>query len=245
MAMYDQFANIYDALMSDIPYDRYAEWVQQNAPESSGNRLLDVGCGTGVLSVQFAKAGYDVVGLDLSESMLTIAQNRSIENNTSITFICQSMTEMDGIDGIDVAVIAIDSLNYVETLDDVVQTFKQIFEALVSGGQLFFDVHSLYKMDEIYPNGPFTYEDEQVAYIWHTEQGEEKHSIYHDITFFVRDDSGYYERFEESHYQQTYPIETYVKLLETIGFSSVSISTSVFGEQNEEEVERYFIQAVK
>ena len=100
-------------------------------------------------------------------------------------------------------------------------------------------------MDEIYPNGPFTYEDEQVAYIWHTEQGEEEHSIYHDITFFVRDDSGYYERFEESHYQQTYPIETYVKLLETIGFSSVSISTSVFGEQNEEEVERYFIQAVK
>lgn len=245
MAMYDQFAFIYDALMSDIPYESYAEWVQTHAPASQGKKLVDIGCGTGVLSVQFAKAGYDVIGLDLSESMLTIAQNRSLENNTSISFICQSMAEMDGIDGIDVAVIAIDSLNYLESLEEVESTFQQISDALVPGGQLFFDVHSLYKMDSIYPDGPFTYEDEQVAYIWHTEQGEADHSIYHDITFFVRGDSGFYERFEESHYQRTYSLETYVNLLEKLGFSSVSVSTSIFEVQQEDNIERFFIHAVK
>lgn len=245
MSTYDQFAFIYDSLMADIPYEKYAEWVQYHAPVTAGKRLVDIGCGTGVLSVQFAKAGYEVIGVDLSESMLTVAQNRSLENNTVISFICQSMAEMDGIDGVDVAVIAIDSLNYLETFEEVEQTFQQIFAALATDGQLFFDVHSLYKMDVIYPDGPFTYEDEQVAYIWHTEQGEDVHSIYHDITFFVRDDTGYYERFEESHYQRTYPVEAYVDLLKQVGFSSVTISTSIFGEQEEGAIERYFIHAVK
>lgn len=245
MAMYDQFAFIYDRLMSDIPYAKYAEWVQEKAPVSVGSKLVDIGCGTGVLSVQFAKAGYDVLGVDLSESMLTIAQNRSIENNVSVSFICQSMVEMDGIEEVDIAVIAIDSLNYLETKDDVQHTFQHIYDFLVDGGQLFFDIHSLYKMDDIYPSGPFTFEDEHVAYIWNTEVGEESHSIYHDITFFVRDQAGYYERFEESHYQRTFSIETYEKLLKEIGFTTVSVSTTVFGEQQDEEVERFFIHAVK
>ena len=245
MSTYDQFAYIYDSLMSDIPYEKYAEWVQKFAPVSAGKRLVDIGCGTGVLSVEFAKAGYDVIGIDLSESMLTVAQNRSLEHNTTISFICQSMAELEGIDGVNVAVIAIDSLNYLQTFEEVEQTFVQLYAALAPGGQLFFDVHSLYKMDVIFPNGPFTYEDEQIAYIWHTEQGEEQHSIYHDMTFFVRDDAGYYERFEESHYQRTYPVETYIELLKQVGFSSISVSTNIFGEQDEGAIERYFIHAVK
>ncbi|QFF99500.1 class I SAM-dependent methyltransferase [Psychrobacillus glaciei] len=245
MAMYDRFAFIYDRLMSDIPYAKYAEWVQKEAPPSAGTKLVDIGCGTGVLSVQFAKAGYEVLGVDLSEAMLTIAQNRTVENNTSISFICQSMVELDGVEEMDVAVIAIDSLNYLNTLEEVEQTFHHIFRSLVKGGQLFFDVHSLYKMDMIYPDGPFTYEDDQVAYIWNTELGEEQHSIYHDITFFVRDDADYYERFEESHYQRAFPVEQYENLLKKVGFSSVFVSTSIFEEQSKEEVERFFIHAVK
>ena len=245
MAMYDRFAFIYDSLMSDIDYDKYAKWVQASAPVSSGKRLVDIGCGTGVLSVQFAKAGYDVIGVDLSESMLTIAQSRSLEQGVDISFICQSMSELDGLDEVDVAVIAIDSINYLETFEEVKQTLKLVFESLTPNGQLFFDVHSLYKMDVIYPDGPFTYEDEEVAYIWHTEVGEEAHSIYHDITFFVQDESGYYERFEESHYQRTYPLELFTDLLKQVGFSNVYVSTTVFDEQDEEEIERYFIHATK
>lgn len=86
MSTYDQFAFIYDSLMSDIPYDKYAEWVQDKAPVSENKRLVDIGCGTGVLSVKFAKAGYEVIGIDLSESMLTVAQNRSLEENVNISF---------------------------------------------------------------------------------------------------------------------------------------------------------------
>ena len=246
MSTYDQFAYIYDSLMSDIPYDKYTKWVLDKAPIFNNKRLMDIGCGTGVLSVSFAKAGYDVIGIDLSESMLTVAQTRSIEENTDITFVCQSMTDIEGISQVDVAVIAIDSLNYLETLEEVEQTFLQVYSALNEGGQLFFDIHSEYKMCNIFPDGPFTYEDEQVAYIWNTEQGEEDYSIYHDITFFVREEqSGYYKRFEESHYQRSFPLEVYLKLLEQVGFSEVTTETNIFGEQPSDEIERYFIRAIK
>ena len=244
MSTYEQFAYIYDSLMSDIPYDNYAEWVQQNAPVSTSQKITRYWLWNWSLSIQFAKAGYEVIGVDLSESMLTVAQNRSFENGTDITFICQSMADLEGVDEVDVAVIAIDSLNYLETLEEVEQTFKRLFASLNPNGQLFFDVHSLYKMDVIYPNGPFTYEDEEVAYLWHTEPGEEEHSIYHDITFFVRDESGYYERFEESHYQRTYSIETFTNLLAKVGFSSVNVRDDIFGKPAEE-VDRWFIHAVK
>ena len=244
MSTYEQFAYIYDSLMSDIPYHKYAAWIQQHAPAVKGKKLVDIGCGTGVLSTYFANAGYEVTGVDLSESMLTVAQNRSFENGTDISFICQSMAELEGVDGVNVAVIAIDSLNYLKTLEEVEQTFQRVFDALNPNGQLFFDVHSLYKMDVIYPNGPFTYEDEQVAYLWHTEVGEEAHSIYHDITFFVRGESGYYERFEESHFQRTYPVETFLSLLEKVGFTKVNIHDDIFGTP-EEEVDRWFIHAIK
>ncbi len=245
MSSYNQFAYIYDSLMQDIPYSKYAKWIQENVPIAEGKKLIDLGCGTGVLSIQFAKAGYEVIGIDLSEDMLTVAQNRSIENQVDITFLCQSMSQLEGLSGIDIAVIAIDSLNYLDNLEEVRETFKGVFEALDDKGQVFFDVHSLYKMDTIFPDGPFTYEDEEIAYIWHTEPGEEEHSIYHDITFFVRDPSGYYERFEESHYQRTFPVQLYKELLLETGFSSVSISDSVFEEQDSEEVQRYFFHAIK
>lgn len=130
MSTYEQFAYIYDSLMSDIPYNKYAEWVQQYAPVTTSKKLVDIGCGTGVLSNHFAKAGYEVTGVDLSDSMLTVAQNRSFENGTNISFICQSMAELEGVNEVDVAVIAIDSINYLETLEEVEQTFKRLFEAL-------------------------------------------------------------------------------------------------------------------
>jgi len=244
MSSYQQFAYIYDSLMKDIPYSKYAEWVAANAPAEKGAKLLDVGCGTGVLSMEFAKMGYEVIGVDLSEDMLAVAQSRCIENKVDVTFLCQSMSMLDGLGEIDIAVIAIDSLNYLEDLKEVKETFQGIYDSLNNNGHLFFDVHSLYKMDIIYPDGPFTYEDEEVAYIWHTEPGEEQHSIYHDITFFVKDHTGYYQRFEESHYQRTFPLEVYTELLKEVGFRSISISDSVF-EDSHEDVQRYFFHAIK
>ena len=245
MSSYLSFAYIYDELMTDLPYDEYVEWVMMHAPAGEYPALLDIGCGTGNLALKFDTAGYNVSGIDLSEDMLTIANARTEAAGKSIPYFAMSMDELEGFEDIDVAVIPIDSINYVTEEKAVYETLRRIHGALREGGQLFFDVHSLFKMDEIFMDGPFTYDDGHVTYIWHTEPGEHEHSVYHQLCFFVEGQEGLYERFDEEHFQRTFAPEQYVAWLKDIGFSEVHVTADWLPEAPTEESERIFIRAVK
>jgi len=245
MSSYKEFAHIYDALMTDIPYDDYVHKVLSCVEDAPGKSLLDIGCGTGVLSAKFLAQGFLVQAIDLSEEMLSMAADRFQREDANIPLYHMSMSELEGFQGIDVAVIAIDSLNYLEDEEEVKQTFQGIYQSLKDGGQLFFDVHSLYKMDELFLDGPFTYEDEDIAYIWHTEAGESPHSVYHDLTFFMKTANGLYERFEESHFQRSYEVNNYIAWLKQVGFSEVTVTADWTNESPTVTSERIFFHVIK
>lgn len=245
MNSYEQFAEVYDELMTDIPYAEYVKWIQSYAPAQSFNNLLDIGCGTGTLALMLHQAGYKVTGVDLSEDMLAIAHARMDSAGTSMPLYAMSMDELEGFSEVDVAIIPIDSINYVKEQQQVIETLKRIFESLREGGQLFFDVHSLFKMDEIFLDGPFTFDDGEITYVWHTEPGEFKHSVYHQMTFFVQTANGLYERFDEEHFQRTFAHEQYIIWLKEIGFSHVEVSADWTTGQPTDDSERIFIRAVK
>lgn len=246
MSSYERFAHVYDELQVDIPYDKYVEWVLQHAPCNQFPNLLDIGCGTGVLSLLLARAGYSVSGIDLSENMLSIAAERFADIGLHVPLFCMSMDELEGFEALDVVTIAIDSLNYVVQEKAVYATLERIYDALKDGGQLFFDVHSLYKMNDIFLDSPFTYDDGDISYVWHTEPGDFEHSVIHQMTFFVRDAvSDLYERFDEEHIQRTFPIEQYMTWLCTIGFNHVEVTADFTDDAPEYESERIFIRAVK
>ena len=243
---YQRFAHIYDELMQDIPYDKYVNWVKEYAPSKDYPTLLDVGCGTGTLALQFHQAGYQVTGIDLSEEMLAVANDRFQEEGVSIPLFAMSMDQIEGFSEMDVVTIPIDSINYLQEESAVVETLKRIYFILRDGGQLFFDVHSLYKMDEIFMDSPFTYDDGRITYIWYTEPADEEHSVYHQMTFFVKDETtGLFERFDEEHFQRTFSIETYVEWLNNIGFSRVEITADWQNVNPTDESERIFIRAIK
>ena len=238
---YGKFASVYDGLMEDIPYEQYVEWVGRHI---QSGKLLDLACGTGVLSQLFAEVGYEVTAGDLSEEMLTIASQRFQEAGLQIPVLQFSMDNLEGLSGFDVVTIAIDSLNYLETDQSVQQTFKEVYNSLNDGGHFFFDVHSIRKVDEIYMDGPFTLDAEDVAYIWHTEPGDHEHSVVHDITFFVRR-NGLFERFEETHEQRTFAVSIYQKWLEEAGFTVESITADFTDSAPDAESERIFFHARK
>lgn len=245
MSTYNRFAEVYDHLMTDIPYVEYVEWIKTYAPVHTFQNILDIGCGTGKMAQLLASAGYNVSGIDLSEEMLAIAHERLEEKGFDVPLYAMSMVELDGFENVDVAIIPIDSVNYVTEEADVVETFKRIYNSLRQGGQLLFDVHSLNYVENYLEGSPFTFDDGEVTYVWHTEEGEYEHSVYHQITFFVANDDGTYDRFDEEHFQRTFPIEYYKQLLQQIGFQQIYVTADFTNESPTEESSRIFIRAIK
>ncbi|XQY90780.1 class I SAM-dependent DNA methyltransferase [Metabacillus sp. HB246100] len=231
--IYKGFASIYDQLMKDAPYEEWASFIgiaiKRYHPEATS--VLDLGCGTGEIAVRLAKQQLSVAGVDLSEDMLTVAQAKAIDNNVNILFVEQDMRELSGFqEPFDVVTICCDSLNYLQTRVDVEQTFKQVYDHTNSDSLFIFDVHSVYKIHEIFANSTFAEQDEEISYIWSSYLGEEENSIEHDLTFFVKDDE-VYQRFDELHVQRTFHINEYKEMLEAASFKVVHICADFSLEQ--------------
>ena len=122
---YSEFASVYDELMTEIPYDAYVDIIDVAAGGIDGKRVLDIGCGTGLLSMKLAKQGAQVTGIDLSADMLAVAEERAQSLSLPVQFIEQPMQQLEGFADYDVAVIAIDSLNYLPNREDVLSTFRK------------------------------------------------------------------------------------------------------------------------
>jgi len=136
-------------------------------------------------------------------------------------------------------------LNYVTDREEVIQTLQNVYDSLATGGVLLFDVHSTFKTDVIFMESPFTFDNERISYIWETEQGDEEHSVYSKLAFFIRGEEGLYKRFDEVHTQRTFPVYDYVDMLMKIGFSMERIFADWEDEPPHDESERIFFQIRK
>ncbi|NRD75904.1 class I SAM-dependent methyltransferase [Bacillus sp. BRMEA1] len=250
MSGYEQFAYLYDELMSDAPYDQWVKFVKDVLGKFSSHEgtshLLDLACGTGELSIRFAQEGFKVTGIDLSEDMLAVAQAKAVDAGVHIPFYQQDMAALDGLDQFDVIGIFCDSLNYLKTEKDVISTFSHVFQFLKEGGIFLFDVHSLYKINDIFIGQTFAQNEEDVSYIWNSFPGEYPNSVEHDLSFFVLDEKTQkYDRFDELHFQRTFSIEHYSKWLTEAGFTVMEIGADFKHEPPQIKSERIFFVAKK
>ncbi|RHW40982.1 class I SAM-dependent methyltransferase [Neobacillus notoginsengisoli] len=246
---YGHFAYLYDQLMEDAPYDDWAGFAlknwQKHGPKSEKS-FLDLGCGTGEISLRLADSGFHVTGVDLSPDMLAVAREKADNTGSSIRFVEQDMSELEMDDKYGIIGIFCDSLNYLESEEQVRKTFGKAVKYLVPGGLLMFDVHSIEKVANGFINRSFSLNGENVAYIWDSFSGEDPNSVEHEISFFVRDEQdGKYDRYDEIHYQRTFPVETYRSWLEEVGLEVVSITSDFLTIEPAEESERVFFVAKK
>ena len=93
---YSEFASVYDELMTEIPYDAYVDLIDQAAGGIAGKRILDIGCGTGLLSVKLAKMGANVTGVDISPDMISNSGTACTSAVVPVTFIVQPMQQLEG-----------------------------------------------------------------------------------------------------------------------------------------------------
>lgn len=244
---YEKFAYLYDQLMSDAPYEQWVSFVLAVMKQNGifNGKILDVGCGTGNTAISLSERGFDVTAVDLSDEMLIVAKEKSQEKLADIKFFQQDMRELEGLGTFDVVISFCDSVNYLNNQDEIAATFQGVYDHLSSNGIFVFDVHSIYKIDEIFKENTFVDSGEDIAYIWECFSGELDHSVEHELSFFFKNRSGLYERFDELHKQRTYPIEVYRQALETTGFKVEQVTGDFSFDTLAENSERWFFVAKK
>ncbi|RFU65780.1 class I SAM-dependent DNA methyltransferase [Peribacillus glennii] len=245
---YERFAHVYDFLMKDAPYEKWVYLLlsRMDRYQAEGRRGLDLACGTGEFTIELAKHGFSVSGVDLSEEMLAVASDKAAKQGLSIPFFQQNMAELEGLGEYDFVTIFCDSLNYIREQKDIPRTFSGVHRHLKANGLFLFDVHSIYKMEYIFQNHTFAINDIEVSYIWDCFPGEEPYSVEHDLSFFVLDgETGLYDRFDELHYQRTYSIGQYEKWLEDSGFEVLEVLSDLEEVPVHEKTERILFVARK
>jgi SAM-dependent methyltransferase len=91
-------ARAYDERLAGSPLlELDLRFAQRHFPQPG--RLLDLGCGTGRLLVPFARRGYEVVGVDLSEEMLAVAAAKARAAGVTVGLLRTNLVELDGLRG--------------------------------------------------------------------------------------------------------------------------------------------------
>ncbi|SER72792.1 Methyltransferase domain-containing protein [Gracilibacillus ureilyticus] len=223
---YSKLAYVYDILMDDAPYDQWQKFVTEKMTQyqPEARRMLDLGCGTGEMSIRFAKSGMEVTGVDYSEDMLAYAQAETTRQKQKVTYLQQDIRSLEGLHDFDVIISLCDVINYVTEEGELQEVFQHAADALASGGIFIFDVHSLKHFRENMAGQTFAEIYEDVSYVWFCENGEREGELYHDLTFFIlHDERNLYERFDETHHQRTFPVEFYKKMIGNAGMDLLEI----------------------
>ncbi|MGN0665910.1 MAG: class I SAM-dependent DNA methyltransferase [Huintestinicola sp.] len=201
MSGYSSFAYFYDRLTENISYKARAEYFDGLIDHFGGKKgiLLDLACGTGSLSEEFARMGYDVIGVDGSEDMLNCALDKKFESGLPIQYLCQDMTKLDMFGTIDVTVCALDSLNHLPDRNALQLTFDRVSLFCEPEGLFLFDMNMPYKHKNILADSTYVYDMEDVYCVWTNTYASDSPDCRVDISldFFEKGEDGKYERFSD------------------------------------------------
>ena len=166
---YETFSFYYDALTENVDYPAraaYLDGLVQKYLRSGGKVMLDLACGTGTLTEEMAKRGYDMIGVDYSEGMLGQAMEKKIEQQLPIQYVCQDMRELELYSTVDATICTLDSLNHLPGFEDVETVFRKVWEFTEPGGVFLFDMNTLYKHRELLGSQVYVYETDEVYCVW-------------------------------------------------------------------------------
>lgn len=216
---YGWFAQVYDKLQRDVPYAEMAGLFDGFIKKYSSENevVVDLACGTGNLSEEMYRLGYDVIGVDLSQEMLNEALEKKYDRGLEISYLCQDMTRLDLMGAADVIICVLDSLNHLGSSEELAETFERVSMFTCDGGLFIFDVNTLYKHRQILGSNSFVYDTEGLMCVWQNELSPDN-SVTVTLDFFEEQADGRYERFTESFREIVYGLEEIDSLLEKNGF---------------------------
>ena len=217
---YSSFAAFYDSLQSDVMYSERTDYIAElfKKYDRLPTQLLDVACGTGGFSLQFAKRGISVIGADPSPEMLSFARMKADKDGLDLFLICQSANETELPEKVDGAICCLDSINHITDKRELASSFKKISRAVLSGGLFIFDVNTVYKHREILSGNTFIIENDDVYCVWQNSDCKKNGTVDICLDFFGKKDDGSYIRSTEEFSERAYTDDELKSMLSDAGF---------------------------
>lgn len=223
MDAYKALARSYDRLTGDVDYrgtvDFYFQILEREGVKP--RTAVDLACGTGSVTVLLAQRGLNVIGVDLSEEMLTMAMDKAMELPQPPRFICQDLSRLYLPKGVDLAVCALDSLDYITDPEACREAIARVYKALNPGGIFIFDVNTPEKLRAM-DGQVFLDEDEDVYCVWRGEFDEETNICSYGMDLFQREGKHWVRSFEE-HREYAYSSEQLTEYLKAAGFTHIGV----------------------
>ena len=259
MAQKDQYdgyraiAGVYDRLNAEVDYAGWADFVEScfsRYLEKKPSLLLDLACGTGSMTLALAARGYDMIGVDGSMDMLSVAYERKMDADADgVLFLCQDMRDFELYGTVEAVTCCLDSVNYLLSEQDVARCFSCVHNYLDDGGLFLFDVNTPYKFKHVYGDNAYILEDhdedgECRAFCgWQNFYDESTRLCTFELSLFEKCEDGRYERADEQQCERCYTREELTRLLEAAGFEVLGCFGDFdFGEPRPD-CERYYFAA--
>ena len=245
MDAYHALAASYDRLTNDVDYEATVEFYMEILKREGykPRTVVDLACGTGSVTAILARMGYPVLGIDMSEEMLTEAAMKTMDLEPMPRFVCQKLQELKLPRAVDMAVCALDSLDYVTDPADCKEAIQRVYKALNPGGIFIFDVNTPEKLRAM-DGQVFLDEDEDVYCVWRGEFDEKTNICTYWMDLFQRQGAMWNRSYEE-HREYAYSEEQLRGYLKEAGFTHVEVYADRKFEAPAEGEQRIYFKARK
>lgn len=252
---YEITSEYYDLINSHVDYAAWCDFLEKMFAKYSKEKpslVLDLGCGTGIITLELARRGYDMTGIDISPEMLDEARTSAAESGLSndILWLCQDMCDFELYGTVDAVIATCDAVNYLLSPKQIDKCFSLVHNYLIPDGIFVFDISSKAKFKRMY-KGDIIIENENVYCGWQNEYNEKTGIAEFYLSYFTpeKTDAGeVYIRRDEYQRQRAWSMRALNMALSRNGFELLTVTDSYSGEPIDGETDKdriYFVARVK
>lgn len=230
-----------------VDYEAFADYMEKcfdrfltEKPEL----VLDLGCGTGGVTLPMARRGYDMTGLDISPEMLSQAYSRAAEAGVEgIMFLEGDMCDFELYGTVGAVICCLDGINHLLEPEDVKRSFALVHNYLDPDGLFVFDVNTPYKFRNVYADNDYVLEDDGALCAWRNRLSDDGEQVDFHLTVFEKGRTGLYRRRDGVQSERCYSDSQLREMLEGAGFEVLGIFDSLTFDTPAENSERWHIAA--
>lgn len=230
--------------MDNVPYEEWSRYLHTLLKTYGVEEglVLELGCGTGSMTELLAGLGYDMIGVDNSVEMLEIAMEKREQSDHDILYLMQDMREFELYGTVRAVVSVCDSMNYITEEEELLTVFRLVNNYLDPGGVFIFDLNTVYKYEQLLGDSTIAENREESSFIWENWYDSDTQINEYDLTLFIENEDGLYEKYEETHYQRAYELGQIKRLLIQAGLRLEAVYDAFTQDAPGEESERvYFV----